>query len=636
MYASQVSKFSQRTCVCRQQASLSHTGLTRLLRHTAKHAQRIQLPELYKIGILLKDPADVLRLRDDGELIKSLAQRYQDLRGHATPFQVSLLDGVLPSPSPSVSLATAATQSGGDGTLTPPPSEAATNASAPVAAAALTASTPTTARDYYTAIMDLVKEVEAEHGRATAREARQKAKAHSNNSSHDSRKSHNKERKGHGWEASSVAPSSVPSLGVALGSMRAASLDAYLSALEPLLRQLSPTETVRLVKTLAKLNYTNYQHTALLTRRGCEVANQLQRHDLCTLFFNLHKLHTRDSCVPIVNRILDHVQELTAEEVFLLCQSFERQENNSTASQRLLTPLVAQAVKKLPDATSAVYHRMLLLSMARYHLQQPATVQLVLRDWAARWKTTSSEKDVLVLLEAATTLAVPGTEPEGMKELIDRLTFLAPTMDLWLVDRVMDLLSTVPMHRSNDCMHILLTRLENEAGRLTVAQLKFVLHLLSTYPPAKGQVAIVSLAYACALRAKSMDAETLESIVISLAMLQLFTDDFFSIALVLQTQKGGIRSFEQVQVLLGCCTPEMAALPQGLGMLSNVICTLAPTLKDEELSYCRKALVKLGVTDHKVLQQIFTKAKRLQRAPATTSSSRKRRSAYYDPMADLL
>ncbi|KPI88995.1 hypothetical protein ABL78_1879 [Leptomonas seymouri] len=645
MYASQMCKFLQRTRVCCQQESLGVTNLARLLQHTARHADRIQLPELYKLGILLKDPNDILGLHQDNELMKRLSKRYQNLRSDATPFQVSLLDTVLTSSTSPSSFSHASAPAGGTET------ENGDSKAAPATSSALS---PVTAQEYYKAIMELVQEVEAEHSRAAAQEVRQVQKLH-NGSNETSNANKDRGRGSEGRQKRkrndrphatalhtsmqhevSSATSNVSSLGETLGSARAATLEKCLKALGPLLRQLSPTETARLIKTLAKLNYTNYEHTIIFARRGCEVASQLQRRDLCTLFFNLHKLCTRDSLVPIVNRILEHVQELTAEEVYLLCQSMERQENTSTASQRLLTPLIAQAIKKLPDATSSAYHRTLLVSMARYRLQQPATVQLILQDWVLRWKTTSSEKDVLVLLEAATALEAPGKVPEGLKELIERLTFLAPAMDLRHVDHAMDLLSSVPLHMSTDCMRVFLKRLENESGMLTVRQLMFVLHLLSTYPPAKGEVAVVSLAYACAIRAKSMDAETLETIVISLAMLQLFTDDFFSIAKVLQVQKGGMRSFAQLQVLFDCCTTEMVALPHGLGMLTSIICTLAPTLNDEEISYCRKALVKLGVGDREVLQNIFTKAKRAQRVSANSSLSRKRRSGYYDPMADLI
>jgi hypothetical protein len=632
----------------RQQSAVGHTVLARLLRHTARHAKRVQLPELYKLGILLKDPNDILDLRGDRELMLGLSRRFQELRGEASPFQVSLLEAVLPGSLSTTPYDNTAVPDGSSETTAVAPSGVTRGTSTPVSASV-------TAHEFYKAIVDLVKEAEVEHGRATARDGSQRKKEHPDDDVDEDNCSRTHRCGGEGGQqhqrrasASAKAPSdvsqaagssgqsNVPSLSETLGSTRAEALESHLKSLEPLLRQLSPTETARLIRTLAKINYTNYGHTTLLTRRGCEVASHLPRHDLCTLFFNLHKLHTRDSCVPIVNGILAHVQELTAEEVYLLCQAIERQENNSTASQRLLTPLIGQAVKKLPDATSSAYHRTLLVSMARYHAQQPTVVNMILQDWVARWKATSSEKDVLVILEIAMSVAAPGTEPEGLNELVDRLTALAPTMDLRHLDRVMDVMSNVPMHMSTDIMRVLLTRLENESGKLTVGQLKFILQLLSTYPPAKGQVAVVSLAYACALRARSMDAETLESIVISLAMLQLFTDDFFSIALVLQKQKGGIRSFGQAQTLFECCTAEMAALPHGLGMLTSVICTLAPNLNDEELSYCRKALMKLGVTNKEVLQQIFTKAKRSQRAPASFSSSRKRRGGYYDPMEDLI
>ncbi|KAG5464326.1 hypothetical protein LSCM1_00508 [Leishmania martiniquensis] len=603
-----------------QKTALQLSTFHRLLLHCARHPERFELTDMYKVGILLKDPQDVLELRTHTELLSSLASRYAQIRGGASPFQTSLLDAVLLR------------------SHSAPPGDSAAAVEEEAAAGSSTergGALQTTAQEYFKAIMDLVKDAEAEFYRAAA----QKTHAHSKGRQQITNKRVEvctlSERSDDAEPSASLSDDkSGPGLGEALGSSRMATLEAHLDALEPSLRRLSPAETYNLIKTLAKLGYTNYDRTILLTRRGCEISGQLKRRELCQLFFNLHKLHTRDSLVAIVNRLLEHTAEMTAEEVFLVCQALERQENTSSASQRLLAPLVVQAIKKLPDAPSAAYHRALLVSMARYNMVQPVTLQLVLRNWADRWKTSTSERDLLKLFEAAGSL-VPAAKLDGLQELVGRLTEAAAVMDIGSVDRAMDLLSMVPMDMSSKCMMLLLARLADEAGRLSVRQIVFILQLLSTYPPAKGHAAVVSIAYAASIRAPSMDAESLENVVISLAMLGLFTDDFFTIAHVLQLQRGGIRSFVAVQALLQHCTAEMAATKRGLGMLANVICTLAPMLNDEELASCRQALVTLGVQDRIVLQNIFAKAKQLHRTQSS-GNVRKKRRGNYDPMEGLL
>ncbi|CBZ38936.1 hypothetical protein, conserved [Leishmania donovani] len=613
-----------RSCVRLQQTALEVSTLHRLLRHCARHPERFELAEMYKLGILLKDSNDALALSSNTELLKSLASRYAQIRENASPFQKSLLDAVLPrSQSVSTSRSSAAGAGAAEAQLT------TGSPSAPDGAL------PVTAHEYFKAIMELAKDAEAEHYRAVAREARASSRGPLHDASVDMQEGVSPGRSGTAAPAPSRSDdTSAAGLGEALGSSRTEVLEAHLTALEPNLRQLSPAETCHLIKTLAKFNYTNYEHAVLLTRRGCEISGQLKCRELCQLFFNLHKLHTRDSLVAIVNHLLEHTTEMTADDVFLLSQALERQENTSSASQRLLAPLVAQAIKKLPDAPSAAYHRALLVSMARYNVAHRATLQVVLRDWVEHWKATTSERDLLKMFEAAASL-MSAAKLEGLQQLVERLTELAPTMDVCLMDRAMDLLSMVPMDMSTKCMMSILARLVGEAGHLSVRQVVFILQLLSTYPPAKGHTAVVSMAYAASIRAPSMDTESLESVVISLAMLQLYTDDFFTIAHVLQAQKGGMRSFAAVQELLRHCTSEMAATERGLGMLANVICTVAPMLNDEELASCRRALVNLGVQDRNVLQGIFARAKKLHRTQST-GHARKKRLGSYDPMADLL
>lgn len=83
-----------------------------------------------------------------------------------------------------------------------------------------------------------------------------------------------------------------------------------------------------------------------------------------------------------------------------------------------------------------------------------------------------------------------------------------------------------------------------------MGELTNILNLLSTYPPARGSVCVVSLVFAAAVRARGIDHALLEDILLSLAMMQHFTDDFYNLFEVMQRQKGGIRQFDSLALML--------------------------------------------------------------------------------------
>ncbi|KAH9578225.1 hypothetical protein LSM04_008596 [Trypanosoma melophagium] len=412
-----------------------------------------------------------------------------------------------------------------------------------------------------------------------------------------------------------------------LGTDRMQKIRKHCKALELQLRQIKPFEISSLVRALATINYQDYSFTNLLTRRSCEVASKLSQTDLCRTYFNLSKLQSHDSMVAFVNQIEGHMEKLHREQIHFVSMALERHPQISSAPARMVPKLLNRAVFHLSDTDNAAYHRALLVVAARYNLPRHPAVVKIFSD-VSRHLEKIIDRDLLAILQSTVDLGISANTP-GLPELLEKTEAIVPTVNIRFVDTLMDILSVLPIDTGR-IMTKLMNRLEVDAGKLSIPQLAFILDLLSSYPPAKGNACIVGLAFAASLRAESFDNEALEQVVLNLAQLQHFSDDFYTLVVVLQNTKGGFRSFEKLSSLMKSCTREVVADTRGQEMITKGILGLAPSLNDEELAEARKLLTQLGVTDKSVHQMIFRRAKQLQREAGSRWSRRG-----YDPVDDF-
>lgn len=393
---------------------------------------------------------------------------------------------------------------------------------------------------------------------------------------------------------------------------RLSTLEKYMKEIETKLRQLSPTETASLVKALATVHYRNYQHVALVSRRSCEVASQLGHKDACQLYHNITKLQCLDSLMPLVQRILSFEKELSIHEVRIVAQALERQQSSSFAGGRLLTCMLNRAAVIISHAQSPTIHRSLLAATTRFNVTRHTAIDAILQDLSRfQKKDDYALKDVSALLRSMNTLEINASHP-AYKFLINCVKESVPTaMQVRQLDGIMNILSEVPVDTS-EAMDLMMQRLEKDAGKLAIPQLMNILQLLSSYPPAKGHVCIVSLSFAASMRGDSIEAAVLEDILVSLSQLQHFTDDFFDLVRIL-FKKGGFKKFETLQSILSECTPEVLKSNEGAELAKNGILQLAPILNDQELQQCRKLLLEKGIDDKALQQRVMNRAKQLQR-----------------------
>ncbi|KAG8348769.1 hypothetical protein ERJ75_000036100 [Trypanosoma vivax] len=404
-----------------------------------------------------------------------------------------------------------------------------------------------------------------------------------------------------------------------VGSNGMQKVQKHCKALELQLRQMKPFEVVSLVRALSMIHYHDSTFTHLLARRSCEVASKLSASEICRTYYNLSKLQNHDSMVAFVNQIEAQLDKLHREQVQFVAMALERQTQIASAPSRMVPKLLSRGAAVLSEADSAVFHRSLLVVAARYSQNRHPAVAKIMAN-VSKHLDSISERDLLTVLQTVVDLGFSAASP-GMTELLKKTATVAETAEIRNLDTLMDILSVLPVD-TGDIMAKLLERLVLESGKLTVPQLAFTLDLLSTYPPARGHACIAALAFAASVRSASFDSETLEQAVLNLAQLQQFSDDFYSLATVLNNEKGGFRRFEKLIGVMKCCTPEVVADVRGQEMITKGILGLAPSLNDEELAETRKLLVHLGVDDKNVHQTIFRRAKQMQRSAGSRWASR--------------
>ncbi|ORC90412.1 uncharacterized protein TM35_000082100 [Trypanosoma theileri] len=573
-------------------------GLVKLIQAVSTSRIELCAEDIYKICALLKSKEDTLMLQRNQAFIRSIHKQYQNIDPDTvTPFQRTFIDGTFAAfPDTVCELSSSSSFS----------REVGVNGKQMD-----TTSTETKQQ-----------EGDKNNSHIVSLENNITTKKGSNLSTTSADEPSIEERISAIWEVVQEYQSSN-----FLGTDGMKKIQKHCKALELQLRQIKPFEISSLVRALATIHYQDYSFTNLLTRRSCEVASKLSQTDLCRTYFNLSKLQSHDSMVAFVNQIEIHMEKLHREQIHFVAMALERHPQISSAPARMVPKLLQRAVVHLNESDNATYHRALLVVAARYNLRRHPVVVKIFSD-TSRHLDKIVDRDLLAILQSTIDLGISANTP-GLPELLEKTESIVPTVDIRHVDALMDILSVLPID-TGSIMTKLMNRLEVDGGKLSIPQLVFILDLLSSYPPAKGNACIVGLAFAASLRAESFDGEALEQVILNLAQLQHFTDDFYTLVIVLQNNKGGFRSFEKLANLMKSCTQEVVADRRGQEMITKGILGLAPSLNDEELAEARKLLTKLGVTDKNVHQMIFRRAKQLQRESGSRWSRRG-----YDPADDF-
>jgi hypothetical protein len=220
----------------------------------------------------------------------------------------------------------------------------------------------------------------------------------------------------------------------------------------------------------------------------------------------------------------------------------------------------------------------------------------------------------------------------AVTELVAQATKLAASMDCRGFPALMDVASMLPVD-TTALMGEMLRRLADEAGKLSPTETVAVVEILSTYPPAKGHVAITSLAFASSLRKEGFEADSVEKLLLSFAQLGHFTDDFYALADFAFSSRRGIQTFDALKMFLACLDKPKMVHHRMKAIVASAVQLLVPVLNDEELSHVRKELFRLGAEDRALQQRILNRQQTVKKDRRGTGGAFGKKQ--YDPVDEL-
>lgn len=414
-------------------------------------------------------------------------------------------------------------------------------------------------------------------------------------------------------------------------SMRQVSV--HVSELLKHIRQLSSSQFLSFVESLATLFYKDDQVCSALCRRSSELALKLSGSEACKLYRCLGKLNTQDSLVALTNRIEASVEQLEWYDVSRVLRALEGQSRTSAAASKLLPKLASRIPQALPQANSSAFHRSFLQVAARYSLQRHPSVVLVLQD-LSRFESSLTDRDVVFMFQSIVDMKLPPSTA-GVSLLLQRIDHrIASSFDLRMLDTVVDLLSLYPCD-SQQIMEKAMHRLTVDAGKLLCGQMISLAELFASYPPVRGHPCTVSMLFAAAMMKDAYDAEGIERLVLAFTEMQCFaSEDYFVVADFSISHRQGLRSFVSLSHFLSLLDPQaIQSHPRILRLVPPFITKLAAVLNDEEVNHVRKEMIRLQVEDGVLNQKLMGRVRALQREAGAKKAQRYRRG--YDPTDDL-
>eukprot|EP00758_Cryptobia_borreli_P003402 Tbor_TRINITY_DN3723_c0_g1::TRINITY_DN3723_c0_g1_i1::g.2374::m.2374 len=383
----------------------------------------------------------------------------------------------------------------------------------------------------------------------------------------------------------------------------------HCKALDPMIRKLTVVEIVSLTRALATVNYYDLEFSTVIARRCCDLAPKMNGHQLCQTYFNLTKLNVQDSHVAIVRQIGEK-DNLQWRDIFLFAQALERQSNTSAAPMTVVPKLAQRSIEVLKDVKGTAFHRAMLVAMSRYNCHRhPAALQLLKE--AAKLSDNMHERDLIPILQMV--VSMKQFRADGVSGLFTRANEIVNKMDIRYLDSLMDIVSLCPMD-STKFMNSVMNRLSTDAGKLTIAQLVFIIDLISSFPPVRGSPCAAALAFTANVKKDSIDGEKCELLMIALARMGHFTDDFFAITDFALTRRQGFRSIGSLSEFMEYLTPQVMKenFDSMVEVLSKGVERLAQVINDDEMMALKRLAGKAGIYDKEALQKIFGHIRRAQ------------------------
>jgi hypothetical protein len=380
----------------------------------------------------------------------------------------------------------------------------------------------------------------------------------------------------------------------------ARAVNQVVAELDPLVRELSAATIAKVIRELAYINHQDYEFAVKLARRACDLATTLSLADACILFNKINKMSVQDSLVALVNRIAADGNAMKLSDCMHVIHGIEHQRQVYSNAAPLLATVLYLCHGRVKDMEVRFLVSM-VDACAKYDLRSaPSTPDYIAE--VARRADELSDRQLLTTLRHIVALKM--LTADVFTPLLQRAVRAVPAVSIGTIEQWLDVMSMVS-YPADDFMAAILARIEKDAGKLSPPQLVLILDIIASYPPAKASPAVPAMAFAAKVRMDSLDRDKAASVVLCLAELGYYGEEFFDIAFLLLHERQGFRSVQQLFDLIQLMQRAVVAqYPEVAGILNLAVKQLSPALRPEELDMVRTELRALNVDERYATKRV--------------------------------
>lgn len=382
-------------------------------------------------------------------------------------------------------------------------------------------------------------------------------------------------------------------------------------------RDLDVSELTRIIDILSQIHHQDFQLTARLARRAAELTGQMSLHQKTLCFLRLNQMDIPDSLAALVSSIgaqLDSLTERDARNIIFAVQKHR-------AADLKTIPLVSRACAFLSGTATSpggmadlkkfdVAFLIVVLEVCAKYEQSKAPHMKLFFDETLRRTAEWEDRHLLLVLQVCNVVPKGFIDAAVFKTIHDRAKEVVATMHPKYVDQTLDAISMLP-YPADGFMTAMLDRIVKDSQfspNFQPSQLCFVLHLVASYPPAKGHKALVTLASQAHARREHLGHDGLIMAVLALTEIQFIGDHFYDICATLLMLRKGFKTTPEFFDFVSLLKPQNVQDERMLTVLAGFVHFLHNTMTPEDLQQLQHSLLALGVDDKRINHKIINRA----------------------------
>ena len=373
-------------------------------------------------------------------------------------------------------------------------------------------------------------------------------------------------------------------------------LKKILQLMENLLPEFNPQQLSQTIQHLSLLKYNNGFFYSAISKRCCEIGDDLSPANLCEIITGLtYGQAPHNAILSIFQLIEKRMKEFMQDDVHRILEALIAGGPKYVNTLTMMVLNMIDVVETLSGPVLATF----LVAMVRLDYRNRAHAE-IFADSLVERVSELTERQLISSLGALHSLSL--VSQSIFREFEVQATKCVPRMDCRNMAPLIDILSMLPF-RCEELMELLLARIAATHRQLSHRQLGDVLDVMCGYPPAKQHPVVEVLGRHCKGRMDLLGPASLAQATHALSVLGYGDTDYYLEAAV-TFQRWGYKDYSMVEsILQGLCVHGHVDV-KVLRIISSHLVTMAPQLSIKELERASRYLAKLGCDDDEVYRAL--------------------------------